>query len=97
MLITKEVITLSVPFILLVRTYDLVQLILYVGCSGIIDRKHHGSIRKNYVQRKEKDDVYRPDEGNTSGVYITAGTQIKTSPAFCQMKLAYNGQFVEKL
>jgi len=36
MFITKEVITLIVPYILLVRTYDAVQLILYVGCGGII-------------------------------------------------------------
>lgn len=65
------------------------QLILHVGYGDIIDRDHHGGIRKTYVQRKEKDGVWRAeDKDYTSGVYITVGMQIKTSHAFCQMRLA---------
>jgi hypothetical protein len=95
MFITREIITLIVPYILLVRTYDAVQLICWVWWYHCRDR--HGSIRKNYVQRTKKDEVWRPEEKDyTSGVSITAGIRTKTLHALFLMRWAQHGKFVEE-
>jgi hypothetical protein len=85
MFITKEIITLIVPYIFLVRTYDAVQLICWVWWYHC--RDHHGSIKKNYVQRTKNDDVWRREEKDyASDVSITAGIRIKTSHVLCLMR-----------
>jgi hypothetical protein len=97
MFITKKVVTIIVPYILLARTYDAVQLILHVGCGGIIYRDHHGSIKKYYVHMKEKDKSIEAGGGLHFRCFHHIGYSNKTSHAYCLMRWAQHGKFVEKL